>query len=719
MSETIGKRYVSDNPSILAEWDWEQNPSTLDPYTLTQGSTKRANWICAKGHRWSCRIDHRFVMKSGCPYCAGKRPIVGENDLATTHPHLIADWIFEKSIIRPEETKAGTNRKVWWHCKECGRDYEQSISHRALRNSGCPDCSARKRASTRVQNLVMEIGSLAEIDPTLCQEWMHERNMPLEPSQVTAGSNKRAWWKCGVCGYEWRKSIAVRHNGSGCPVCDGKAVMQGYNDLATTHPHLIAEWHPVKNGELTPESITAGSSKYIWWLCKVCGNDWKSPAYSRKNGYDCPICAGRKVVVGYNDLVTTHPTVASEWHPTKNYPLSPLEVVAGCNKGVWWKCQQCGNEWKTTVSSRSSGCGCSVCAQTRRMAERQKTILKSVGSLLETHPHLITEWDYEKNINVKPEEVTYGSGKKVVWKCSRGHSWKATISSRVAGRSCPYCSSEVHTSFPEQVLFFYLSQVALAENRKMIHGKELDIFLPNFAVGVEYNGRFYHKGKHEKDREKIEFFREKGIRVLSINEGNVDLIEGDQITYFYKPKNYPALEWCIRGICDLIHLSYPNVNIEKDLEAIYGRYIIGTKVNSLGVQYPKIAEQWHPTLNGVLTPEMISHGSQKKVWWQCQNNSKHFWIASVSSRKRAGCPICAGRYHIAVKGINDLFSMDPLLKQEWLFEKNEELDPYSLTPFSRKEASWRCQKCGYEWCDTIAHRAEGAGCPLCSSSPRS
>ena len=54
--------------------------------------------------------------------------------------------------------------------------------------------------------------------------------------------------------------------------------------------------------------------------------------------------------------------------------------------------------------------------------------------------------------------------------------------------------------------------------------------------------------------------------------------------------------------------------------------------------------QWHPTLNGALTPEMVTAGSTKSVWWQCPEG--HVWRAVIYSRtggNRCGCPVCAGR----------------------------------------------------------------------------
>ena len=103
------------------------------------------------------------------------------------------------------------------------------------------------------------------------------------------------------------------------------------NCLAVVNPGLAAQWHPTKNGELTPEIITAGSGRKIWWLCKE-GHEWQAAVVGRNSGSGCPYCSGNKVLKGYNDLAIVNPALAAEWHPTKNGDLMPDMVTAGSSK---------------------------------------------------------------------------------------------------------------------------------------------------------------------------------------------------------------------------------------------------------------------------------------------------------------------------------------------------------------------------------------------------
>ena len=111
--------------------------------------------------------------------------------------------------------------------------------------------------------------------------------------------------------------------------------------------------------------VTWGSDQKAWWVCEN-GHEWQARINHRANGVGCPICSSRKVFEGFNDLATTHPKIAAEWHPTKNEALTPSMIVAGSNKAVWWQCEK-GHEWKAIVSSRTrpAGNGCPVCRESK------------------------------------------------------------------------------------------------------------------------------------------------------------------------------------------------------------------------------------------------------------------------------------------------------------------------------------------------------------------
>lgn len=140
--------------------------------------------------------------------------------------------------------------------------------------------------------LIKGFNDLASVNPALAEEWNYEKNGTLTPDQVTEMSGKKVWWKCKH-GHEWEATVANRSSGRGCPYCAGSKVLRGFNDLTIVNPTLAEEWNYEKNGTLTPDQVTAGSNKKVWWKCKF-GHEWEAMIGSRSKGHGCPFCSGRR-----------------------------------------------------------------------------------------------------------------------------------------------------------------------------------------------------------------------------------------------------------------------------------------------------------------------------------------------------------------------------------------------------------------------------------------
>ena len=617
------------------------------------------------------------------------------------NPKLMAEWNYERNgDLDPFELTAFSNRKVWWKC-EMGHEWEAVIYSRTVGN-GCPYCSRRK-----VQR---KITDLATTHPELSKEWHPTKNEPLKPSDVSAGMHKQIWWKCEK-GHEWQAPIYSRVKGNGCPYCSGRRAWRGFNDLATTHPDLAKEWHPTKNGELTPFDITAGSQKVIWWKCEK-GHEWKAVVYSRLAGNGCPYCSGNKVWRGFNDLATTHPDLAKEWHPTKNGELTPFDVTKGSNRRVWWVCPN-GHEWNSSVSNRVRGHGCPICIGQK--------VLAGFNDLATTHPALSKEWHPTKNEPLKPSDVNAGSNKKVWWKCEKGHEWNAVISSRTAKNAvgCPKCADQLHTSFPEQAIYYYLKQVdASVRNRETIHGMEIDIYLPHLNTAIEYDGVYYHNNPQAKSRDerKAQKLKDLGIRLIRVRDSKslTDRIQiSEDILTIPHRNTVDYLNDVIRYLIEeLFGNSSYHIDVIQDRQKILESYKQGFLSNSLGAKFPELAKQWHPTKNGELSPDSFTPGSHEKVWWRCAICGNE-WQAEIKSRVTGvGCPVCAGR---SVKiGYNDLATTNPEIIKEWHPTKNGTITPRDVTKGSDKIIWWMCEK-GHEWEETVSSRIRGRGCPYCAN----
>ena len=268
--------------------------------------------------------------------------------------------------------------------------------------------------------------SFAEVHPELISEWS-DRNAPIKVTDITYGSNKKYWW-IGKCGHEWLASPKSRHVGEECPYCAGMRVLEGFNDLASVRPELVAEWSS-ENEPLKPTEVNAQSHRKVKWKGH-CGHEWTAEIRARVKGTGCPYCSNNKIMPGFNDLATVHPDLAKEWSP-RNLPWTPDQAPAGANRMAWWKCDK-GHEWQTLISTRAGGSKCPYCSGIR--------LLKGFNDLKTRFPQLAEEWS-EKNLPLLPEDINEKSRLNVWWKCSTcGYEWQSVVHTRVHGGACPVCS---------------------------------------------------------------------------------------------------------------------------------------------------------------------------------------------------------------------------------------------------------------------------------------
>ena len=272
------KKLLSDNAHLMSEWNWEKNyQNGISPDKLSLGSGRKVWWKCADGHEWEAVISARN-RGNGCPYCSGRIPIIGVNDLQTVYPEIAKEWDYEKNDAHPNQVTSRSHKKAWWLCSN-GHSYQCTVHHRSYGDS-CPYCSNHK--------VLPGFNDLVTQNPELAKQWNYNKNEGLTPSDVTVSSGKKVWWVCSN-GHEWQSAIYSRNKGVGCPVCSNKSVLQGVNDLMTLNPALTNEWNYNKNGVLLPSMVTPHSGKKVWWVCSK-GHEWQASVDHRSNGRGCPIC---------------------------------------------------------------------------------------------------------------------------------------------------------------------------------------------------------------------------------------------------------------------------------------------------------------------------------------------------------------------------------------------------------------------------------------------
>jgi very-short-patch-repair endonuclease len=342
--------FITTHPLIGKQWHLTKNQG-IDPTTLLPGSNVKAWWQDEHGHEWESPICS-MVKGHGCPFCSGRKPILGVTDLSTTHPNLAAQWHPTSNLpVEKHEVAKGNSSKWWWQCEQ-GHTWQSPIYNRINLNSGCPYCSGHKA--------IQGVNDLATVAPNFLKQWHPTKNGKHHPQDFTVSSNKKMWWLCDK-GHEWIAGINKRTSGNNCPICGNKQLLEGYNDLATTHPVLAKEWHPSKNENHLPTEIFGGNVTKVWWLCENNHAYLTSPNKRVVMGRGCPYCTGQKRVVGINDLKTTHPKITTQWDFAKNADLHIEDYGYGSNKVVWWLCDK-GHSWKSSIAARTKAfTSCLVC----------------------------------------------------------------------------------------------------------------------------------------------------------------------------------------------------------------------------------------------------------------------------------------------------------------------------------------------------------------------
>ncbi|MBI5480854.1 MAG: zinc-ribbon domain-containing protein [Deltaproteobacteria bacterium] len=529
--------------------------------------------------------DSSAVGAKGGPFPGPRRGRPsGLPSLAVFSRRLAAEWHPTRNApLTPRDVPAGTLRKVWWKCPK-GPDHvwQASVGMRA-RSPGCPFCTSRRVSVTN---------SLAALQPRLAAEWHPSKNGTLQPQQVAVGSERKVWWRCASDRrHEWPAAVCSRaRRGHGCPFCAGRRVLPT-ESVAARFPALAAQWHPTRNGSLRPEHAPVCSSRRVWWRCpKGPDHEWQAATASRtapaRSGHRpgrCPFCANRLVSVT-NCLAARRPDLVRQWHPTRNRGLTPVDVMFGSARKVWWRCPEGeDHEWRASVCERSvENTGCPFCRGRR---------VSVTNSLARLRPDLAAEWHTTRNGGLTPAQVTLGTNLKVWWWCARNprHLWAAPVKARARdGAGCPYCS-----------------------HRLLLPGDSLAARSPRIAAQ-------WHRTRNGR-------------------------LRPDEV----RPRSHQPVWWCCPQGRDHVWAA-PVCDRTSTLgRCPFCAGLRVSVTNSLASLHPGVAREWHPTRNRDLRPAQVRATARAEHWWLCpRGHSWRASPRSRTAGGRA-CPVCAEGLAIA------------------------------------------------------------------------
>lgn len=356
---------------------------------------------------------------------------------------------------------------------------------------------------------------MAKYDKWLYNEWSSKNTTSLDSAPR---KNDRYIWNCRL-GHDFICSIQDRLSGRKCPYCLNKKVLKGFNDLATTHPEIASFWNNELN-EITPDSVTAGSDKKVWWRCTN-GEDhsFQAEVFRLKSGRGCSICAG-KVITEFNSLASRYPEVAKYFDSEKN-GITPDKISYGSSKKYFWF-DDLGHSYKKSPKSRVKGSACPYCTSSNTK------LLSGFNDLATLFPDVAKDWDYKKN-KTTPDKVLSKTKKRAWWLCSKGHSWSCPIGNRTGSHSgCPHCASNGTSNLEKEMIAFIKSFIpdkdVCVRDRQLLLSirREVDVYIPSLQIAVEFNGLYWHSKQAGRDEnyhhDKWLACRNKGVRLITIWE---------------------------------------------------------------------------------------------------------------------------------------------------------------------------------------------------------
>lgn len=570
--------------------------------------------------------------------------IKGVNDLESQRPELMKQWDYQKNNIDPTTLLVGSGKKVWWNCEK-GHSWQAEIYRRSA-GAGCPFCAG--------QRVITGENDLQTQYPLLAMEWNYEKNNGLSPHDIMGQSGKKVWWKCAF-GHEWLVSPNSRvSQNAGCPICG--------SERKTSFPEQAILYYVGKYLEVKSRLIIDGMEFDIFL-----------PQYKIAIEYDGIFYHDR-------DSVIKKEEEKEKYCLDNNICLVRVkEIKTGkeksilrksCARKIFYRNLKDGEkslenvirelfEWLYKENVIKGKLSVDILRDKEEIWS-QYIMSQKEKSLQECYPQVALQWNYERNGALQPNQVMPNSHKKVWWKCEKGHEWEATLSHRVEGTGCPYCS-----------------------HQKFLKGfNDLATLFPHLTKEWNYKRN-------------------------ALNPE--DVLGGGQKKYWW--------------ICEYGHEWESSIRKRIDgrkCPVCSGKKVVkGT--NDFATVCSSLVSEWNYEKNNIL-PENATKYSNKRVWWICGNG--HEWLMSINARSMGkGCPECSKRKRVetrisnTIKKNGSLRDVYPGVAKEWDYNQNGELIPEMCTPHSNKKVWWICEN-GHQWQAVINNRVKGQGCPICARNKR-
>lgn len=411
--------------------------------------------------------------------------------------------------------------------------------------------------------------------------------------------------------------------------------------LIADHPLLSKMWD-YENNDVNPTDYGIGNNKKFMWVCPKCKKSFHASPNSALKKCLCPECSykdgaerrvAKKIENGDKISVADDNFLSLYWATDLN-SNDPATVTNKANKLCMWYCPKCGEPFLRKVVQMKTGSGlCNKCSHNIATEKHEALMLKCSKSIADI-PELIKYWDFDHN-TLDPHKVSFRSNKRANWICKKCKtSFQRMINNQyISPRLCKECSAKIAHEKQRKSIATYSEMVA---NR------------PNMIALWDWD---------KNTRDPHDLSARSGIKVWWKCHCGKSWEERPSYRYNLLP--------------NCMECSMKKLNDRKNKRAI-------KKGGTWGENNPKLAKQWHPTLNGNITPYDITPNCCKEYYFLCEYGHTYKVAPRERSERHAGCPICNSgrRTSFSEQAISYYLEKVTEAKPNYQIKNHSELDVY-------------------------------------------
>ena len=529
----------------------------------------------------------------------------------------------------------------------------------------------------------------------LIAEWDWKRNGILAPDMITCGSSKSVWWICKE-GHEWEAQVKNRNKGSGCPYCyhARQRNLPSRNGLQKTHEEFLDDLHRRNPNELIIIGKYTTARSKIEWECKRCKrHSFSSPKHLYTATGLCSKCMTAQTT---EHMIENNEAVFLQRLQEREYPPELLESYKGMLKPIKVRCSVCGYIWTATPSNLLRYLtACPECARN----SRAKTHLNFVGELMKINPYIKVLGEYTS------------SHTPIECRCMLcNYTWYPRPYSLLNGGGCPNCNHS-STSFIEQLILISLKSAYPEKNilsrDRITIGQELDIYLPEDRIAIEYGAWHWHENRLKEDLDKMRTCKEHGIRLIIVYDAckKIPTESNYNDILFYQidlRRNLTEAQAMIHKIFNILNLDSSFISTQF-LDIANEAYLQSRKTSTL--EFIKRMQVINPQI------EIIGEysASNKKIRCRCKVCGYSWNPVPDSLIGGHGCPNCTRHFTYRLT--------DEEYKKR-LADKHPHITLLGKYSNGRDVQPFICNNCGTTWTAQLKSVISGKGCPECAKQKR-